>query len=73
MGPLIVQSVAQLACMAKHGNAREFGGIPSRKILKNKCPDIEFGGILESLMTIYDCLSENLPSSHLPVFREIPF
>ena len=20
-----------------------------------------------------DCLSENLPSSHLPVFREIPF
>ena len=22
---------------------------------------------------IYDCLSENLPSSYLPVFQEIPF
>ena len=22
---------------------------------------------------ICDCLSKNLPSSHLPVFREIPF
>ena len=24
-------------------------------------------------MYICDCLSENPPSSHLPVFREIPF
>ena len=25
------------------------------------------------LMHICDCLSENPPSSHLPVFQEIPF
>ena len=26
--------------------------MPPWKILKNRCPDIEFGGILESLMVI---------------------
>ena len=50
--PLIVQSAAQLSCIAKHGNAREFGGMSPRKILKNRCSDIEFGDTLESLMTI---------------------
>ena len=59
MGPLIVQSVAQLACIAKHGNAREFGGMSPRKILKNRSPDIEFGDILESLMAILCALISN--------------
>ena len=28
---------------SKHGNARGSGGMPPRKILKNRCPDIGFG------------------------------
>ena len=50
--PPIVQSVAQLSCIAKHGNAREFGGMSPRKSLKNRFYNIEVGDTLESLMTI---------------------
>ena len=30
-----------------HGDARGSGGMPTRKILKNRCPDIEFGDTLD--------------------------
>ena len=34
--------------------------MPPRKILKNKCPDIEFGDIMESLIAILCVLISKL-------------
>ena len=33
----------------KHANARGSGGMPPRKILKNRSTEIEFGDVLESV------------------------
>ena len=64
MGPLIVQSCIATMAMLEDLEV-------ARKILKNRCTDIEFRGIFESLVAICDCLSKNPPSSHLLVFREV--
>ena len=43
---------------------------PCYELLASSCCNLTCA---EMWIINYDCLSENRPSSHLPVFREIPF
>jgi len=49
---MIVSYCAKHNQYAKHANARGSGGMPPRKILKNRSAKIEFGDILESIYTV---------------------
>ena len=52
---------------------------PFKRLTKNyiqsipACKEQSFDSLSQYDDGICDCLSENRPSSHLPVFREIPF
>jgi len=46
---MIVSYCAKHSQYARHANARGSGGMPPRKILKNRISEIEFGDVLESI------------------------
>ena len=54
MGPLIVQS--SISMHGKHGDAIGSGGMLSMKFLKNRCANIEFDDIVDSLMATLSAL-----------------
>ena len=59
--------------LATIGNFKVGAGGTAGNDLGNKSRCIAGLGFSLVGIIICDCLSKNLPSSHLPVFREIPF